>query len=238
MPTLRFDKASLQYARAAVPALVDIDLTVSSGIVGLVGANGAGKSSLLKLLLGSARPSAGSVMIDESNPETFRRSHGMGFIPEKPTFPPHLTVDEFLVGLRALASAGTPTPEELALSDSFQLRDIGGQRLSRLSLGQKRRVELAAALIGDPPLLLLDEPTNGLDPLAVVALRASIIACRRVGRVILISSHHLDELQRLADRVIMLDHGRLVGEWDATEGGHEAGALEERFRSLVERHAS
>lgn len=237
MPTLRFDQASLLYPRAAVPALADIDLTVSSGIMGIVGANGAGKSSLLKLLLGSARTTAGSVTIDGSDPTTFRRSHGVGFIPEKPAFPAHLTVNEFLAGLRAISGAGAPTPAELALSDSFQLREIGGVRLSRLSLGQKRRVELAAALIGDPPLLLLDEPTNGLDPLAVVALRTSILACRRDGRLILISSHHLDELQRLADRVVMLDRGRLVGEWDADAVGHEAGSLEERFRSLVERHA-
>lgn len=238
MPTIRFDDVSLLYRRATEPALARISLTLTAGVVGIVGANGAGKSSLLKLLLGSRKVTAGQLTIDGLDPSAYRRAHGVGFIPEKPTFPAFLTVDEFLNGLRTLSGAGGVTSSEQQLAESFELRELGSLRLSRLSLGQKRRVELAAALIGDPPLLLLDEPTNGLDPLAVAALRAAVSASRREDRLILISSHHLDELQRLADRVIMLDHGKLVGSWDVDEARNEAGSLESRFRALADHRAS
>ena len=238
MPTLRFDSVSLRYPRASASALADVSMTLAPGIVGIVGANGAGKSSLLKVLLGSRKVTAGSVTIDGDEPSLYRRRHGMGFIPEKPAFPDYLTVAEFLGGLRMIAGAGLPTLSEHALADSFAINELGAARLSTLSLGQKRRVELAAALIGDPPLLLLDEPTNGLDPLAVASLRASILACRRPDRVILVASHHLDELQRIADRVVMLDRGHLVGSWGGDDARDQAGSLETRFRALVGSHAS
>lgn len=233
MTTIRFSEVSLRYRRAPEFALSDVTLSLTSGIIGLVGVNGAGKSSLLRLLLGSRRPTSGSITISGQEPNLFRRTHGLGFIPEKPTFPPYLTVGEFLAGLRSVVGAGKPGQFETMLAESFALFDLRNVRLSKLSLGQKRRVELAAALIGDPPLLLLDEPTNGLDPLAVAALRGAIAAYRRDGRLVVISSHHLDELQRIADRVVMLDRGRLVGSWSADEAREQVGALESRFHSLV-----
>jgi ABC-2 type transport system ATP-binding protein len=238
MPILQFESVSLRYPRAASSALADVSMTLAPGIVGIVGANGAGKSSLLKLLLGSRKATSGFVTIDGDEPSLYRRRHGMGFIPEKPAFPAYLTVAEFLGGLRMVAGAGPPTQAEITLTASFGLADLNGERLGGLSLGQKRRVELAAALIGDPPLLLLDEPTNGLDPLAVASLRAAILACRRDKRVILVASHHLDELQRIADHVVMLDRGRLVGSWNGDEARDRAGSLETRFRALVGTHAS
>ncbi len=238
MPTLRFEDVSLRYRRASALALSGISMTLSPGIIGIVGANGAGKSSLLKLLLGTRSPTGGSISIDGDEPAVYRRKRGVGFIPEKPTFPLYLNAGEFLTGLRAVAGAGTPSPSEAMLATSFALEELDSVRLGKLSLGQKRRVELTAALIGDPRLLLLDEPTNGLDPLAVAALRAGILACRSDERVIIISSHHLDELQRIADRVVMLDRGHLVGSWSGDEAREQAGSLESRFLSLAGRDVS
>ena len=233
MPTLRFENVSLQYPRAPVRALADVSLTILPGVVGIVGANGAGKSSLLRLILGVRTPTGGSIAVDGETPKAYRRKHGIGFIPEQPSFPAYLTVHEFLVGLRTVVGAGPPSASETMLTASFGLGDIEHTRLAGLSLGQKRRVELAAALIGDPELLLLDEPTNGLDPIAVASLRAAIVACRSDSRLIIVSSHHLDELQRIADRVVMLDTGRLGGSWSADETRDQAGSLEARFRELV-----
>lgn len=236
MPTVQFRDASLSYSSDAPPALSDVTLTLEPGIIGLVGANGAGKSSMLRILLGTRRVTSGSVTIDGGAPIDYRRRRGIGFIPEKPTFPAYLTAGEFLDGLRRISGSGAPSATETALSESFAIGELAGRRLGQLSLGQKRRVELMSALIGDPSLLLLDEPTNGLDPVAVAALRSAVLACRRDDRVIIVSSHHLDELQRIADHVVMLDRGKLVGSWSGNEAREQSGALEARFLSLVGSH--
>lgn len=225
MQRVALENVSLTYRRGAAPALSDVSLVLTPGITGLVGVNGAGKSSLLRLLLGTRRPTSGRITIEGIAT--------IGFIPERPMFPAYLSVAEFLDGLREMMGAGPPTAPESALHESFAIGALSSVRLGQLSLGQKRRVEVMAALIGDPSLLLLDEPTNGLDPLAVTALRAGVLGCRRDDRVIVVSSHHLDELQRIADRVIMIDQGRIVGMWD----GNELGALESRFLSLAGRNA-
>jgi ABC-2 type transport system ATP-binding protein len=237
MQSLTFEDVSLSYRSDAPPALSEVSVMMTPGIIGLVGVNGAGKSSFLRLLLGTRQPTQGRVTIDGLTPETFRRRSAVGFIPEKPMFPVHLTVGEFLTGLREMMGAGGPTEAEESLAAAFDIAALLPIRLGQLSLGQKRRVEVMAALIGDPPLLLLDEPTNGLDPLAVTALRAGVLACKRDDRIIIVSSHHLDELQRIADRVVMLDHGKVVGSWDGHEAREQAGALESRFLSLAGEHA-
>jgi ABC-type multidrug transport system ATPase subunit len=113
------------------------------------------------------------------------------------------------------------------------LEEIRGSRLGALSLGQKRRVELAAALLGDPAVLLLDEPTNDLDPLAVAWLRAQIEAHRRPDRLILIASHNLDELQRVAEHLVVLREGELVGTWDAEEVMKTDGSFQDFFLRIV-----
>lgn len=233
MPQVVFDGVTFRYGRGKGAALDGLTLELGPGIVGLVGPNGAGKTSFLKLLMGVFPPERGRVTIGGVSPDAYRRRHGIGFIPEQPVFPPHLTVGEFLSGLAALASGRVPDGTMDSLAGAFGSDRLHDERLGEISLGQKRRVELAATLLGSPPLLLLDEPTNGLDPLAVSMLRSAVVEARRDDRLIIVSSHHLDELQRMVDRVVMIDDGRLLGIWASEEIERRAGSVHDLFHSLI-----
>src|SRR5690606_41844390 len=113
----------------------------------------------------------------------------------------HLRVAEFLDGLAELCSA--------PVYETFGTESLADRRLDQLSQGQRRRVEIAAALIGGVALLILDEPTNGLDPIALRELRDILRSLRRPGISVLVSSHHLDELERIVDRVVLMTRGEV-----------------------------
>jgi len=210
-------------------ALRGVDLQLGDGIVGLVGANGAGKTTLLRLAAGLLAPSAGEILVGGRSAVAHRVALGVGIIPEGAHLPPYLTVSAFLDGLRQAAGSPPPTAAETAIAADFAIADLAARRLNALSLGQRRRVELLAVLIGDPDLLLLDEPTNGLDPLAMAALRRGLLAAQRPGRLILVSSHHLDELQRIAGWIVLMHEGRIVGSEAAATMLARGGSLEEIF---------
>lgn len=229
---VRLEDVSLSYRKDSTPALRNVSAEIGPGVVGLVGANGAGKTSLLRIISGSLKPSAGRVTVGGETPDAFRRSGRLGSIPDFPRFPAYLTVGEFLAGIRRLCAESATSSAENALAESLAIADLNTRRLSELSLGQMRRVELLAALAGDPDVLLLDEPTNGLDPIAVAALRRGIGAAQRPGRLILISSHHLDELQRVADQVLFLHAGTLVVSWNREHPDASETSLESLFLSL------
>lgn len=229
---LALEGVSVSFARGRIVALEDISVTAGAGVVGLVGANGAGKTTLLRAVAGALAPTRGSLRMAGIDAQQYRQTHGIGFIPAHPRFPSYLSVAQFLDGLRLASGSPGPTAAEEGIAEEFGLARIAGRRLETLSLGQCRRVEVAAALIGDPDLILFDEPTNGLDPIAMSQLRAGILAARRPGRCILVSSHHLDELQRLADRVLFLRAGRLVGDHGAAELAADGASLETRFLSM------
>lgn len=210
-------------------ALRGVDLRLGEGIVGLVGANGAGKTTFLRLAAGLLAPSGGEILVGGRSAVAHRVAFGVGIIPDGAQLPPYLTVAEFLDGLRLAAGGPAPTAAETAIASDFAIAELGARRLNALSLGQRRRVELCAALIGDPDLILLDEPTNGLDPLAMAALRRGLLAAQRPGRLILVSSHHLDELQRIAGWIVLMHEGRIVGSDAAATMLARGGSLEEIF---------
>lgn len=213
-------------------ALDGISIALRGGIVGLVGANGAGKTTLLRCVAGAQVPTSGSVSIGGVEARRYRQSGPIGFIPAQPRFPAYLSVAPFLDGLRRACGDPAMTECERDLASAFDLARLADRRLNTLSLGQSRRVEVVAALIGDPDLILFDEPTNGLDPIAMTQLRQGILAAERPGRCIVVSSHHLDELQRLASRVLFLREGRLVGDHAAAELAADGVTLEARFLSI------
>jgi ABC-2 type transport system ATP-binding protein len=221
-----------RYSRDRAPALDGVTCDLRDGIVGLVGANGAGKSTLLRCIAGLARPTSGELTVRGLPATEYRLRHGIGSIPERPHFPGWLTASEFLIGLRQRAGNPSATDAERALAEALGLDEIASFRLDALSLGQLRRVELLAALIGDPNVVLLDEPTNGLDPLALAALRRGILASQRPGRLILVSSHHLDELQRIVERVVLMSRGKVSSELDAGELKDGSDAIERHFLAL------
>jgi ABC-2 type transport system ATP-binding protein len=195
----------------------DIDLDVHAGeIVALVGLNGAGKSTLMSLLLGMLRPHAGSALLDgvDVRRAPHRAWSRVGHLVDAPLSYPELTVRTTLeLNARLRGVPDAPGVARRALS-RFRLEAYAGRRMRTLSLGNGQRVGLAAALQHEPAVVVLDEPTNGLDPAGVILLREELRARADTGSGILVSSHHLDEVARIADRIVMINAGRMVGELD------------------------
>ncbi len=197
--------------RAAVDGL---DLRVPRGMVyGFLGPNGSGKTTTLRLLVGMARPDAGSIEL-LGEPYTWRdrqRLFRVGSLIEQPSFYPYLSGRD---NLRVFAAAGPPTPRHRAeeVLGFVGLRDRAGDKLKTYSLGMKQRLGIAAALLSDPELLLLDEPANGLDPGGIVAMRELLRFLTSQGKTVLVSSHILPEMEQMADVVGIIAAGRLVRE--------------------------
>lgn len=230
-PIVRIHELRIEFDRGHIVALDNVSASLGDTVVGLVGANGAGKTTLLRALAGAITATAGSVRVAGVEARRYRQVRPIGFIPAQPRFPGYLTVAQFLDGLRLVCGSPPITRCEQDLAAEFSLGGIAERRLDTLSLGQSRRVEIVAALVGDPDLILFDEPTNGLDPIAMTQLRSGILAARRPGRCIVVSSHHLDELQRLAQRVLFLKEGRLVSDETAAALSADGQSIESRFLS-------
>jgi ABC-type multidrug transport system ATPase subunit len=195
----------------AVLAVDGLDFTVEPGeTFALIGPNGAGKTTTLKMLLGLTRPDAGRVLLgpDRLPPHDPRARRALGYVPQRVEFAPARTVLEvlcFFADLRELDRSAVG----LAL-ERVGLTSHAGRRAGELSGGYTQRLSLAQALLGDPALLILDEPTGSLDPEATWEFRSLIERLRQEGKTIVLSSHLLTEVERIADRVLILLDGRAV----------------------------
>lgn len=200
-----------------VPVLEDVSLDVEpSQIHALVGLNGAGKTTLMRILLGMLKPDLGSVMLAGS-PVSGAGEHPwsrVGQMLETPFAYPELSARENVHSSARLhgmnrQAANASTGQALA---DLGLDQYAAKRTGTLSLGNRQRVGLAAALVHAPSMIVLDEPTNALDPRGVIVLRRLLRdACRDRGAAVLVSSHHLDEVARMADRISVLHRGRIIG---------------------------
>lgn len=195
-----------------VRALEDFSLEIRAGeVFGLAGPNGAGKSTLISLLLGFLGPSSGSVRIDGLDPRRYVERHGVSYLSELVNIPPTWRVTDALRRYGILA--GVPAHELDArvesVMESLGLDEHRAKRARQLSKGNLQRLGLAQSLLGDERVIVLDEPTHGLDPVWTQRFRDVVDRLRRPDRAILIASHNLDELARLADRVGIIDRGRL-----------------------------
>ena len=201
----RTRSVSRSYGR--VTALDGVSLDVAEGeALGLLGANGAGKSTLIQLLCGLRRPTRGTVELFGGDPRDARYRAGLGATPQETGLPETLRVTEVL----NLVRRHFPDPaSEGELLDQFGLAGLERRQTGGLSGGQKRRLALALAFAGRPRLVLLDEPTTGLDVAARQAVWDAVRAYRERGGTVLLSSHHLEEVEALAERVAVLDHGVL-----------------------------
>ena len=196
-------------------ALDGLDLDMQPGVTGLVGANGAGKTTLLSAMLGLRIPTSGSVRVMGLDPQ--RAGHRLramvGFAPERNVLPDEMRAVDFV---RHLAEVqGLPRSEARnRASDSLWLVGLGEERtrtLGTMSTGQRQRVKLAQAIASDPKLVLLDEPTDGLDPVQRSEMLTLIGQISRDFSVnVVLSSHVLEEVERICDHVVALDAGRLV----------------------------
>lgn len=211
-------------------ALKDINIHVKKGdIYGLVGNNGAGKTSLMKILTGQCFPTQGQFELlgASYNKEKESVRKRMGTLVESPSFFPNMTVHQNLEYYRL--QRGIPNKDRVdeVLSD-VNLIEARKKKFKNLSLGMKQRLAIALALMGEPELLLLDEPINGLDPQGIIEIRKLLYRLNKERRItIVISSHILTELANLATSYGFLDRGTLVEEISAE-------ALNERCRSYLE----
>jgi ABC-2 type transport system ATP-binding protein len=188
----------------------DLNLEIAPGeVFGLLGPNGAGKTTAIRLILDLIRPSAGRISIFglDSRTSSVAIRRRLGYLPGELALYDHLTPQEFLGHFAHLR--GGPSPSDIAaLADSFDL-DLN-RTIKTMSKGNRQKIGLVSALMGDPDLLLLDEPTSGLDPLVQRQVHREVRRAAGEGRTVLLSSHILSEVGVMADRVGLIRDGRLV----------------------------
>lgn len=236
---IRVDSVTRTYG--AITAVDDISFHVERGqVVGFVGPNGAGKSTTLKMLATFLRPTAGTVTVDGfdtvADPLQVRRR--IGYLPgDTPLYRDMVVTDlvRFVGGAHGLTGADL----EAAMSRVVDMCGIGpvlSLRVRECSTGFRQRVGLSCALVHDPPVLLLDEPTHGFDPLQVMAFRDLLTELKQ-DRAILFSTHIIADVEAVSDRVLIIHHGRLLGDGTLAELGQRAGladtGLEPLFAHLV-----
>ena len=203
-----------------VVAVNDISFQLAGGVTGLLGPNGAGKSTILHMLGGFLAPSSGSVTVGGvptwRNPEMYRR---IGLVPEREAVYPFLTGREFAhanARLQGMAPAAAAEAAARAIG-LVELEDAADRPIGTYSKGMRQRAKVAAALVHDPSILLLDEPFNGMDPRQRLHMMDLLHTMAAQGRTILFSSHILEEVERLAGRVLVIVSGRLAASGDFRE---------------------
>jgi ABC-2 type transport system ATP-binding protein len=207
-PSLRL--RGVRKAFTDVQAVDGLDLEVARGeCFGLLGPNGAGKTTTIEMCEGLTAPDEGTVEVLGLNWRT--GSHELrqriGIQLQETQFPDKLTVEETLRMFRSFFKRGISVDESIRTA---QLEEKRSSRVGGLSGGQKQRLAMACALVGDPELLFLDEPTTGLDPQARRHLWDLVEALRQAGRTIILTTHYMDEAERLCDRVAIMDHGKVI----------------------------
>jgi ABC-2 type transport system ATP-binding protein len=213
MTTIELRNVSRWYGN--VVAVNDITMTIGPGVTGLLGPNGAGKSTLLHLIAGFLPPSRGTLTIGTAaawrNPEIYRT---VGLVPERDSVYAFLTGAEFVratARLHKLADPQAATRRAIAIVD---MADAQERKISTYSKGMRQRIKVAAALVHDPEVLLLDEPFNGMDPRQRLHMIDLLTKLGAEGRTILLSSHILEEVERLAGTIQVIVSGRLAASGD------------------------
>lgn len=214
-------------ARGGVRALADVTLAVEAGeIVGLLGPNGSGKSTWLKIVAGLLAPTAGSCRLWGRPPEDPAARRELGYLPETPGFPPHLTGAELLhyhARLSGRPAAGL-AQRVAEVVEELGLTEVAGRRVTGYSRGQRQRLGIALSLIHDPRLVVLDEPMAGLDPAMALAVCRVLRRLKARGKTVVLSSHLLPRVASVCDRVVLLDRGRVIRQGPLEEITRAAGS--------------
>lgn len=224
-----------------ITAVDMLDLEIIEGeIFGFLGPNGAGKTTTLNMVVGVTEPSSGEIEIfgrpfKSSGIEALSR---VGYVPEATLLPGYLTVVEFLDFCARLFDLSRKVRREriLLLLEMVGLLKEKNTLLTNLSMGQRRLIDIIQALINDPDLILLDEPTVYLDPLVMEHLRRILCHLKENGKTVVFSSHVISEIEKIADRVAIIDHGKLL-KVGPKEDFIKQGPMEEEFLRIV-KHAN
>jgi ABC-2 type transport system ATP-binding protein len=203
--------SSLRKRYGRRPAVDGVSLHVGRGeVVGLLGPNGAGKTTVIKMLLGLVRPDAGEVMLlGRTAGDPLARAR-VGYLPELFRYQPWLTAAEVLALHVRLSGVRIPVQEQRECLELVGLADRAGDRVGGFSKGMQQRLGLAVALVARPELVVLDEPTSALDPLGRVDVRDLVLSLKHRGVAVLLNSHLIGEVERVCDRVVILDQGRVA----------------------------
>ena len=218
-------------------AVRDVTFSVSPGsITAFLGPNGAGKSTTLRLLTGFLAPSAGRAWIAGHDMATDRieGSREMGYLSENGPLYPDMTPASYLRYVGSVRNIGKSDLADAMqrVADDCQLQEVWGKPIRQLSKGFRQRVGLAAAILHDPRVLILDEPTAGLDPNQIRVVRELIRRFARKNRAVLLSTHILQEVEAIADHVLLISEGTLRFDGKPQELAADGG-LEARFRELT-----
>ncbi|MCQ3802807.1 MAG: ABC transporter ATP-binding protein [bacterium] len=192
-------------------AVSEVSCSFGPGVTGLLGPNGAGKTTLLRVLAGLLSPSAGKATILGRTP---KRQHGVyrhvGFVPEDEAVYNHMSARRFVEWSAALSRVDDAGAAAQQVLETVQLTEAADRSLSGFSKGMRQRAKVAAALVHDPTVLILDEPLNGTDPVQRARLIEILVQLGREGKTIIVSSHVLAEVERMATRVVAIVNGRLA----------------------------
>jgi lipooligosaccharide transport system ATP-binding protein len=219
---------ALEKRYGEVEAVRGVSFSIWPGTcVGLLGPNGAGKTTIMRMIMALAQPTSGYVRLFGKAPSALGRAmrERVGLVPQEDNLDPDLSVRQ---NLEVYGRYFGRPPGELAervplLLEFMQLIERGNAQVMQLSGGMKRRLIIARALIANPELIILDEPTTGLDPQARVLIWRRLVDLKREGKTLLLTTHYMDEAQRLCDRIIIIDGGKVLDEGSPQE--------------LIDRHA-
>ncbi|CAN5643535.1 ABC transporter ATP-binding protein [soil metagenome] len=229
-PTVEVDDVSVWFGQKV--ALSELNCSFGPGVTGLLGPNGAGKTTLMRAMTGMIPVNQGAITVEGHDPRRHRAVHGrMALVPEDEAVPPALTARQFVRYVADLHRVPDRDAPERAL-DVVGMLDVADRRVDGFSKGMRQRTKIATALVTDPQVLVLDEPLNGADPVQRLHLIELFSTLGREGRTVIVSSHVLGEVERLAERVVVVVHGRL-----AAAGGHRAirDAMDDRPRHVLVR---
>ena len=192
-------------------AVDGVSFTVGRGeVVGLLGPNGAGKTSVIKILLGLVRPDGGDVLLLGRPARDPHARARVGYLPELFRYQPWLTATEVLTLHVRLAGVAVPEKERRECLATVGLADRASDRVGGFSKGMQQRLGLAVALVARPDLVVLDEPTSALDPIGRADVRDLLLSLKARGVAVLLNSHLIGEVERVCDRVVILDKGRVA----------------------------
>jgi len=216
MTTIELRNVSRWYGN--VVAVNDVTMSIEPGVTGLLGPNGAGKSTIMHMIAGFLPPSRGELTIGHGsswrNPAVYRQ---VGLVPERDSVYAFLTGEQFVVSTAKLHELPDPAAAAARAIALLDMAEAADRKIATYSKGMRQRIKVAAALVHDPEVLLLDEPFNGMDPRQRLHMMDLLRSMAAAGRTILFSSHILEEVERLADGILVIYAGRLAAAGDYRE---------------------